>query len=405
MFPIASGTACRQRDNRAADCGITVGPDGALWFTQSQGRKVGRITTDGQLTEFPVNGGLLGLDTIATGSDGNLWVTDFFRDRVFRVAPPGGVTPVQACRAPDRITNGPDGNLWMVCFQSLGRLTTSGVSSTYPVASPLPEYNAGAVDITAAPDGNLWYAMSTFRGLDGTQGPFGIGRVNPSTGPNGYALAPENGRPLAMAMRQSTGTTGANGSGMRFVYAITDGANDLLYDVDVAGALAADAVDLTVEVRDRFETRGDPCGRFTQKETFSIRLVNLSKETYSKGTVDFSATFPLDVKIERLVAFVPGTTCSHNRSVVRCTTPQPIPSPLFPFGKPETYAFVDVVLPRPAGGGDHIVIPITASVSGGGDSNSTNNAFVDRFRVFIDRSGHIVKVLTDVLPTLSELNR
>src|SRR5687767_7975121 len=34
--------------------GITVGPDGALWFTEENGHKIGRITTDGAITEYPI---------------------------------------------------------------------------------------------------------------------------------------------------------------------------------------------------------------------------------------------------------------------------------------------------------------------------------------------------------------
>ena len=34
--------------------GITVGPDGALWFTEENGHKIGRITTDGAITEYQI---------------------------------------------------------------------------------------------------------------------------------------------------------------------------------------------------------------------------------------------------------------------------------------------------------------------------------------------------------------
>jgi streptogramin lyase len=33
---------------------ITVGPDGALWFTEQTGNKIGRITTAGVITEYPI---------------------------------------------------------------------------------------------------------------------------------------------------------------------------------------------------------------------------------------------------------------------------------------------------------------------------------------------------------------
>ena len=39
---------------------ITAGPDGALWFTESSGDKIGRITTQGTITEFTVPEGSAG---------------------------------------------------------------------------------------------------------------------------------------------------------------------------------------------------------------------------------------------------------------------------------------------------------------------------------------------------------
>src|SRR6266849_10306958 len=57
--------------------GITLGPDGNLWFTEFQaggGHQIGRITPTGTITEFP---GLTGAPFwIVTGPDGNLWFTE-----------------------------------------------------------------------------------------------------------------------------------------------------------------------------------------------------------------------------------------------------------------------------------------------------------------------------------------
>ena len=62
--------------NNSLPIGITVGPDGALWFAEHQAGKIGRITTSGTITEpdkltgpahFPL--------FLVTGSDGNLWAT------------------------------------------------------------------------------------------------------------------------------------------------------------------------------------------------------------------------------------------------------------------------------------------------------------------------------------------
>jgi virginiamycin B lyase len=65
--------------------GITLGPDGAMWFTEEgvpnpstgspQGGKIGRITATGTITEYGKN--LLDPQQIVLGSDGNLWFTEF----------------------------------------------------------------------------------------------------------------------------------------------------------------------------------------------------------------------------------------------------------------------------------------------------------------------------------------
>ena len=60
---------------------IVIGPDKNLWFTESGGEKIGRITTAGVITQFRIPGAqsLLGL---ASGPDGNLWFTDQLTGKV-----------------------------------------------------------------------------------------------------------------------------------------------------------------------------------------------------------------------------------------------------------------------------------------------------------------------------------
>jgi len=50
---------------------ITSGPDGALWFTELLGNKIGRITTEGVITEFPVPTPASQPNTIRPGPDPN----------------------------------------------------------------------------------------------------------------------------------------------------------------------------------------------------------------------------------------------------------------------------------------------------------------------------------------------
>jgi virginiamycin B lyase len=60
----------------SAPSGITAGPDGALWFTESAGNKIGRITTSGTITELTVPTAASNPTGIAAGPDGNLWFTE-----------------------------------------------------------------------------------------------------------------------------------------------------------------------------------------------------------------------------------------------------------------------------------------------------------------------------------------
>ncbi len=68
---------------------IVEGPDGNMWFTEEAGNKVGRITPNGSITEFPVpkpqdNVILAGL---AFDNDGNLWVQQYVDEN--QPYPPG----------------------------------------------------------------------------------------------------------------------------------------------------------------------------------------------------------------------------------------------------------------------------------------------------------------------------
>jgi virginiamycin B lyase len=92
---------------------ITAGPDGALWFTENAANKIGRITTDGVISEF----------TIPTADS-----SPFF------------------------ITTGPDGAVWFTEAAS-SSITTAGVISEFPI----PTANSSPAGITAGPDGALWF--------------------------------------------------------------------------------------------------------------------------------------------------------------------------------------------------------------------------------------------------------
>jgi hypothetical protein len=57
--------------------GIAAGPNGNLWFTESNGDKIGRISPNGTITEFPVPTSYNQPTGITAGPGGTLWFTEY----------------------------------------------------------------------------------------------------------------------------------------------------------------------------------------------------------------------------------------------------------------------------------------------------------------------------------------
>ncbi|MFN8515380.1 MAG: hypothetical protein U0232_32630, partial [Thermomicrobiales bacterium] len=152
--------------------GFFAGPDGALWFTQSDGTtesRIGRLNTDGSFSA------LVGvydvLIDMTLGPDGNFWATARpgytirgQADRILRITPQMEITryelPAQQSQ-PGSITAGPDGALWFTegAGNRIGRITTGGTITEYPIPTP----TSGPEQIVAGPDGALWFIESTAR--------------------------------------------------------------------------------------------------------------------------------------------------------------------------------------------------------------------------------------------------
>ena len=136
---------------------ISPGPDGALWFTDRNDNKIGRITTSGTITEYAIPTPDSQPDWITAGLDGALWFTEDV-GKIGRITTGGTITEYKVASAnsiPVGITSGPDGALWFTDqVGAIGRITTSGVITEYPVNTDFGELNY----ITAGPDGALWFA-------------------------------------------------------------------------------------------------------------------------------------------------------------------------------------------------------------------------------------------------------
>ncbi len=189
---------------------IETGPDDALWFGAfADTGYVGRITTTGQVTTYPVPDGATpiaiafgpnntlwyiaeqggfgptelgslnlsqatagtsngftptysGLSTqlkgLALGPDGNIWVSDAGNNTIDMVTAQGAVTPYPIPTSganPDGITAGPKGALWFseASNGSIGEITTSGQITEYA----LPSGFGAPTYIASEPNGTLWF--------------------------------------------------------------------------------------------------------------------------------------------------------------------------------------------------------------------------------------------------------
>ena len=129
---------------------IVPGPDGAMWFSEEAGSKVGRIDKDGAITEYPVLKGKVHqlLAGLAFDKEGNLWVQQYMdhkypdpkvADSIIRIDKAGLAAGPNALKASHfkfyrvptrdtvmhRIIQGPDGAMWFTEMNAdkVGRLS------------------------------------------------------------------------------------------------------------------------------------------------------------------------------------------------------------------------------------------------------------------------------------------
>jgi virginiamycin B lyase len=166
----AEGTVEYEIGGATRASGMTLGPDGDLWFVAARyldspsgapGDVVGRLTPGGRASEFsmppramPAGG------QIASGHDGNLWFTAPAADAVGRVTPLGQIQEYplpESGSAPGAIVAGPGGAVWFVeeAADRVGRITAAGAITEYPL--PVGAHPTG---IAEGPDGALWIAES-----------------------------------------------------------------------------------------------------------------------------------------------------------------------------------------------------------------------------------------------------
>jgi virginiamycin B lyase len=153
--------------------GITAGPDGALWFTEFTGNKIGRIPTNvgasTDIREFSIPTANSGAIAIVAGSDGNLWFVEPGGPKVARISP--GATSgsqivefsVPSGGEPVGIAAGSDGDLWFTeCVgDRIGRIAPSATSGSDIREYSTPSAHSFPLGIVSRPSslifGNMWF--------------------------------------------------------------------------------------------------------------------------------------------------------------------------------------------------------------------------------------------------------
>jgi virginiamycin B lyase len=160
---------------------IALGSDGNIWFGEFGGGKIGRITPQGVITEFPIPTPDSGPRALAAGPDGNIWFSEFNASKIGRITPRGEITEFTLPRpnsGPGDITAGADGHMWFVELAGtmdgrkpdgnrVGRITMKGEMTEFPI----PSQTGSPINVAVGPDRNVWFTKGGIVGRvmpDGT---------------------------------------------------------------------------------------------------------------------------------------------------------------------------------------------------------------------------------------------
>ena len=244
---------------------IIQGPDGNLWFTEGTFGGVGKITTNGAITQYPVFQTYpTTIKAIASGPDGRLWFTGAphpgsGQPAVAAITTNGNlsyyVTGVQNTGT-EFITAGPDGYLWTTGGDNSGRglvrMHTAGAFSMYHFPDAAGSHGN---DVIVGPDLCLWV---TDEGGGISAGPGTIGQIikaclpGPrvtgvsSPNPDGAYLTGAN-LSIAVAFDSPVFVTGVPrlnlNSGGAALYASGTGTNTLTFTYTVQAGESASRLD------------------------------------------------------------------------------------------------------------------------------------------------------------------
>jgi streptogramin lyase len=145
---------------------IATGPDGNVWVSERSGDKIAKVTTAGQITEYPL---AVSPFHIISGPGNALWFST--GGDIMRITTAGVVTDFPMAQGEcsgSYLTEGPDAKIWFidVCTSKIGKMSQTGSIKEYGV--PHGQILQG---IVAGPDANLWFT------IDGSTGESKIAKI------------------------------------------------------------------------------------------------------------------------------------------------------------------------------------------------------------------------------------
>ncbi|HEX3042875.1 MAG TPA: hypothetical protein VHP56_12375 [Solirubrobacterales bacterium] len=152
---------------------IAAGPENALWF--AAGTKLGKVASDGAVTELPLSESVGSLQAIVAGSEGALWATS--GHEVDRISLSGEVTGFPLPRENERagrITVAQDGTLWFTVWARevsketafgrayVVRMQPDGSMTRFPLRGPARRRHEPPGSIVSGPGRAIWFTDPAF---------------------------------------------------------------------------------------------------------------------------------------------------------------------------------------------------------------------------------------------------
>ncbi|GAC1595307.1 MAG: hypothetical protein NVS3B28_26470 [Candidatus Velthaea sp.] len=143
----------------SAPFGITKGPDGNFWFTESTANKIGTITPQGAITEQSITADPdTGPGRIVTAADGRMWFAEATRSAIGSITVAGAQTYHVVGHSPVEIAAGSANSLVFTdpTTGSLGQMSSPDVARIFSTGN-----GTQPMGLAGTPDGKVWFTDSS----------------------------------------------------------------------------------------------------------------------------------------------------------------------------------------------------------------------------------------------------